>query len=146
MPQKLLRLNAEDRDDLTVIAAAMQDAIFIVRDLVVDRRGRRFVATVNRFRWETANVPGPWERVRSALAVESVLGVRSRNVKLGAHDAAGAMLDIAFAPAAEPPGGVIAFKLAGDGEIALDVECIDVTLTDIGPAWPTPNRPDHGRL
>ena len=140
-----LRLRAEDTADLTVLAAALQDAIFVVGDLAFDARERRFIASVNRFRWEDARQPGPYERVRAALSVETVLGVKSRKVRLGARDAAGSLLDIGFAAGAEPPGGALNLRLGGGGEITLDVECIDVTLTDVGAPWLTPNRPDHER-
>lgn len=145
MPVQPLRLRAEDTDDLSVIAAAAQDAIFVVGDLSFDARERRFIASVNRFRWEGARKRGPYERVRSALCVDTVLAVKSRKLRLGAKDAAGAILDIGFVSGAEAPGGVINLRLGGGGEISLDVECIDVTLTDVGAPWPTPNRPDHER-
>jgi hypothetical protein len=137
-----LRLRAEDADDLAVISAALQDAAFVLRDLAFHARERRFVATVNRFRWETAKRLGPWERVRTVFAVETVLAARSRKVRVGADDATGALLDVAFEPG-EPPGGAIRLRLAGGGEIELDVECIDVTFTDVSAPWPTGNRPDH---
>lgn len=145
MPAQPLRLRAEDTDDLAVIAAATQDAIFVVRDLAFDARGRRFVASVNRFCWEDAGKRGPFERVRAAISVDTVMRVKSRKLRLGASDAAGAILDITFVAAAEPPGGMINLRLGGGGEIALDVECIDVTLTDMGAPWPTASRPDHER-
>lgn len=137
-----LRLRAEDAEDLAIVSAAVQDAVFVLRDMVFDARERRFVATVNRFRWETAKSRGPWERVRAAIAVESVLGVRSRKVRIGEAEATGALLSIGF-EAAEPPGGALRLRLAGGGEVELDVECIDVTLTDVSAPWPTAHRPDH---
>lgn len=146
MASPLLRLRAEDEADLAVMAAALQDAVFVMRDLVFDARERRFVASVNRFRWEAAGKRGPYERVRSAIAFDSVLAVKSRKVRLGADDSTGALLDIGFAANGEPPAGIISLKLAGGGEIALDAECIDATLTDVGAPWRTPNRPDHERF
>lgn len=145
MPAQPLRLRAEDTEDLTVIAAATQDAIFVVGDLAFDARERRFVATINRFRWEDAKKRGPFERVRAAISAETVIGVKSRNLRRGAKDAVGAILDIGFVAGAEPPGGVLQLRLGGGGEISLEVECIDVTLTDVGAPWPTPSRPDHER-
>lgn len=140
-----VRLQAEDEADLGVLAAAIQDSVFLVRDLAYTPRERRFVASLNRFRWETAGKRGPWERVRSALSVETVQSVRSRRLQLGEGDATGLLLDVAFAPT-EEPGGVISLRLAGGGEIALAVECIDVALTDVGRPWPTPHRPDHEKF
>jgi hypothetical protein len=38
---------------------------------------------------------------------------------------------------------MVSLLLAGGGEIVLEVECLDALLLDVGPAWPTPRRPDH---
>jgi hypothetical protein len=145
MPPSPLRLRAEDKEDLAVLAAAIQDAAFVMGDIVYDPRARRFTAQLNRFRWETARKRGPFERVRSVLAIETVLGVQSRNVRLGVADAAGVILDARFDAGAEEPAGAIVVSLGGGGDIRLEVECIDATLTDFGDPWPTPRRPDHER-
>ena len=54
---KPLRLKAEDQDDLTVISAALQDAVGQLGDFSFDARSRRFLMVVNRYRWEAAR-PG----------------------------------------------------------------------------------------
>lgn len=142
MAARPLRLRAEDAEDLGVLSAATQDAIFLVRDLAFDPRERRFIATVNRFRWETARSRGPYERVRAALCIETALSVKSRKLRLGAGEATGSLLEVAFVLGDEP-GGTVVLRLAGGGEIAIEVECIDVTLTDVGAPWPTAHRPNH---
>lgn len=141
----MLHLLAEDATDLEVIAAAAQDALVRVADLAFDAKARRFSADVARFRWEVAGDHGPYERVRAALSFESVTGVRTRNLLRDHPDALASILSLKFDADEEPPGGVARLVLAGGGEIALDVECLDVTLADLGPAWPTPRRPDHDR-
>jgi len=138
-----LRLLAEDAADLEVIAAAAQDALARVGDIAFDNKARRFSMMVNRFRWENAAADGPFERVRAALSFEGVLAVKSRKLRLDAPDALAAVLSISFQPAEEPPGGLVKILLAGDGEIALDVECLDALLVDLGESWRTPRRPDH---
>lgn len=135
---------AEDASDLEIISAAAQDALVRMGEAAFDPRARRFSALVNRFRWETAN-ERRFERVRAALSFESVLRVRSKRVRLDAPDALASILSIGFTPDAEPPGGVVRLLLAGGGEIALDVECIDALLIDMGEAWRTPRRPDHDK-
>ena len=129
-----LKLLAEDAADLDIIAAAAQDALVRMGDVSFDRKARRFTVLINRFRWETAGERGPFERVRSALSFESVLNVKSRKLRQDATDALAAVLQVDFKPAEEPPGGVV------------EVECLDALLMDIGPAWPTPRRPDHEKL
>lgn len=138
-----LKLLAEDAADLDIIAAAAQDALVRVSDLAFDQKARRFTALINRFRWETAGEQGPYERVRSALSFESVLNVKSRKVRHDAPEALAAVLQVGFTPADEPPGGIVQVVLAGGGEIAVEVECLDALLMDIGAPWRTPRRPDH---
>ena len=139
----MLKLMAEDAADLEIIAAAAQDGLLRVGDVSLDRRARRFTALFNRFRWETAGEKGPFERVRAALSFESVLNVRSRKLRQDAPDALAAILSLTFSAGAEPPGGEVRLLLAGGGEIALEVECLDAVLLDVGPVWKTPRRPDH---
>ena len=139
----MLKLMAEDAADLDIIAAAVQDALVRVGDMSLDPRVRRFTALINRFRWEDAGERGPYERVRAALSFEGVLKVKSRNVRRDAADALASILSVTFLPAEEPPGGEVRVLFAGGGEIALQVECLDALLLDLGPVWPTPRRPDH---
>ncbi|HVY86904.1 MAG TPA: DUF2948 family protein [Caulobacterales bacterium] len=138
-----MRLLAEDIADLDVIAAAAQDALVRVGDLTFDKKARRFSALLNRFRWEKADGHGPYERIRAGLAFEGVLSVKSRKIRTDAPDAFASLLSLKFIPAEEPPAGVVRLIFAGDGEIMLDVECLDVVLADVGDPWPTPRRPDH---
>ncbi|MEZ5971029.1 MAG: DUF2948 family protein [Hyphomonadaceae bacterium] len=143
MTTGLLRLMAEDAGDLDIIGAAVQDALVRVGEISFDKKARRFTIMLNRFRWETAGEKGPYERVRSALSFEGVLGVKSRRVRADIDEALASLLSIGFIPEEEPPGGVVRLLLAGGGEIAVDVECLDVVLIDMGPTWSTPRRPDH---
>jgi len=140
-----LKLLAEDAADLEVIAAAAQDALLRMGELSFDPKARRFTAVINRFRWEAAEAQGPYQRVRAALSFESVLGVKSRKLRRDAPEALASILSVEFVPAEEPPGGAVRVTLAGGGEIAIEVECLDALLMDIGAAWTTPRRPDHER-
>ncbi|MET0183242.1 MAG: DUF2948 family protein [Caulobacterales bacterium] len=142
---ELLKLLASEAADLQVISAAVQDSLMHVGDIQFDPKARRFVASLSRFRWEQAGALGPYERVRAALSFESVLQVKSKNLRRDAPDAIADILAIEFDGDAEPPSGTARIVLAGGGEIALGVECLDVTLADIGPVWPTSRRPDHER-
>ena len=137
-----LKLLAEDAEGLAVIAAAVQDALVRPQDIKLDSRSRTFGIEINRFHWERAGKRMPFFRSRAVLAFAGVQGVRSRAVSKDV-DAVHALMDVAFVPAAEPPGGVITLTFAGQMQIELTAECLDVTLADIGPAWPTRRKPDH---
>ncbi len=143
MTTGFLRLMAEDAGDLDIIGAAVQDALVRVGEISFDKKARRFTVMINRFRWETAGEKGPYERVRAALSFDGVLGVKSRRVRADIDEALASLLSIGFIPEEEPPGGVVRLLLAGGGEIAVDVECLDAVLIDTGPTWTTPRRPDH---
>ena len=143
MSAGMLRLLAEDEADLDIIGAAVQDALVRVGEMSFDKKARRFTAMIIRFRWEAAGEQGPYERIRSALSFDGVLGVKSRRVRHDSDEALASLLSIGFIPEEEPPGGVVRLLLAGGGEVAIEVECLDAVLLDTGPTWPTPRRPDH---
>jgi hypothetical protein len=138
-----LRLRAEDSAGLQVLSAAMQDSVLTAGDLSYDAKARRFMALVNRFRWENAKDRGPYERIRAVLAVETVTEVQSAKFSRANKKAVASVLSLAFAPDAEPPGGKLSIVLAGGGEIRMNVECIDALLLDMGAPWPTPRKPSH---
>jgi len=138
-----LKLRAEDPADLEIMSAAVQDALLRVNDIVIDRKQRRFTAMISRFRWEIADQAQTFERVRAAVSFEGVLGVKSRRVRNDTPEALASVLSLGFVPDEEPPGGIVRLMLAGGGEIALEVECLDAVLLDVGEVWRTPRKPDH---
>jgi hypothetical protein len=119
-----LRLLAEDKDDLAVLSAALQDAIARVGDIEYDPRGRRLTIGFNRFRWEGAKR----QRVRAGLQVGGVLSLKARRIRRDPD---------------EPPGGVLTLTFAGGGDLRAEVECLDLMLVDVSDPWPTPRAPDH---
>ena len=137
-----LKLLAEDAEGLAIIAAACQDALVKVQDIKFDARARTFGLEINRFQWERAGKRMPYFRSRAVLAFAGVENVRSRALSKDV-DAVHALMDVQFEPATEPPGGVVKLTFAAETQIEVTAECLDVTLADIGPAWPTRRRPDH---
>lgn len=133
-----LRLLAEDADDLAVISAALQDAVGQVGDIRFEPKARRLTLALNRYVWEGRGR----RRVRCGLQFNGVLSVKSRNVRRTPRDAVVELLAIAFTPG-ETPAGMVTLTLAGDGDLRAEVECLDVTLADVSPAWPTPRTPTH---
>ncbi len=142
MAPSVLKLLAEDAEGLGIIASAVQDSLVKPVDIKFDARSRTFGLEINRFQWESAGKRIPFFRSRAVLAFVGVQNVRSRAVSKDV-DAIHSLMDIRFEPAAEPPGGVVTLMFSGQTQIQLTVECLDVTLADIGPAWPTRKKPDH---
>lgn len=144
MEGSILRLLAQDADGLGVIAAAAQDALVRPDAMKWDRRAGAFGLEVNRFQWERAGRRPPYFRSRAVLGFTGVQSVRTTPIPPG-EDAILGLLHIGFEPEAEPPGGVVTLVFAGDVMVQLGVECLEATLLDTGPVWPTRRKPDHGR-
>jgi hypothetical protein len=137
-----LKLLAEDAEGLAIIAAAAQDGLVKAQDIKFDARSRTFGLEINRFQWERAGKRMPFFRSRAVLAFAGVENVRTRGITKDI-DAVYSLMDIRFESAAEPPACVVNLLFSGEAQIAVTAECLDVTLADIGPAWPTRRRPDH---
>lgn len=145
-----LRLKALDAEDLGVIAALVQDAVFPAAEMRWDRKARRFALLLNRFRWEDApNATArrrDFERVQAVLVFEDVMRVQSQGVDKSDPDIVFSLLSVAFAPG-EDGAGRIELTLAGDGVIALDVEALEVVLRDVtrpyvAPSGKAPSHPE----
>ncbi len=139
-----LRLQALDADDLAVISALVQDAVFPVTEMRYQPRQRQFAVLLNRFRWEDRARTGDFERVQSLLVIEDVLRVASTGFDRGETDLIMSLLALAFAPG-EDGAGHVTLTLAGDGEIRLDIECLDISLRDVTRPYRAPSgrAPDH---
>ena len=128
-----LRLMAQDARDLQVLASLAQDAVFPITEMTYAKRQHRFALLLNRFRWEdspaAARTGRPFERVRSLLVFETVLSVRSQNLDRGDKDAVLSLLSVGFTPSDQ--GGAVEIVLSGGGVVLLEVEAIEVTLTDV---------------
>lgn len=144
--ERPLRLRAEGPEDLAVLSALMQDAVLHAGDIAWMPRRRRFTLLVNRFRWEDAERPGrtarPFERVRAILAFDAVLRARASGIDSRDRDLVLSILSIAFEPGVDG-AGCVRIVLAGDGEIALDVECVEASLGDVTRPHAARGMPSH---
>jgi len=138
---KPLRLLAQDADDLSVLSAALQDAVAKIGDIRWDAQRRTLTIACNRFRWEAGGKKG--ERVRSALQFGDVAGVQARNLRRDAKGAVVSLMSIAFEPAEEAPAGVVTLTFSGGGDMRVSVDCLDVALADVSDPWATPRTPGH---
>ncbi len=139
-----LKLLALDEEDLGVVSAHVQDAVFKVAGTLFDLRRGQFSLVINRFVWETAEGRRrSFERRRSVLLFKRVTAVRSLGFDRNDTETVLDLLALRFAQKGDGPDGTIEFVLAGAASIALDVECIEVQLADTGGAWETAFKPRH---
>jgi len=142
-----LKLIALDEEDLSVLAAHLQDAVLRVEDMAYLRGERRFAAVTNRFDWDeasraAASAKTGFVRRRAGLRIDHVTGAKLSGIDLANKDQVLSLLTLTFAPA-EAPQGTITLTFAGGGAVRLEVECIEAALADLGAAWSTGNKPKH---
>ncbi len=131
-----LLLLANAADEVPLISALLQDATVRLDDIAWDRRARRLVLLVNRFRWEADAT-----RVRCAVRVEHVRAVQRRGwTDFIAHDPGVTVLDLL---AWVIDGDVLTLTFAGGPALRIAVECIDLILEDVSEPWPAARRPSH---
>lgn len=142
-----LNLGAMDAEDLKVISALTQDAVFPASEMRFDRKAGRFALLLNRVRWEDRGTARHTpERVQSVLVFETVGQVASQAVPKGDADTILSLLDISF-ELTDAPSGHVTLTLAGDGAIRLTVEALEVSLRDVtrpyaAPSGKLPHHPD----
>lgn len=145
-----LRLIAQDQSDIPVVSSLVQDAVFPADEMRFDRKARRFAILLNRFRWEDSDLARKqgrkFERVRSLLIVQDVLRVRSSGIDRTDRETIFSILSISFQETQDGMGK-LSIVLAGDGEIELEVETLELTLDDVTRPYlaPSGKAPDHGQ-
>lgn len=147
--ERAVTLTAADAEDLQVISAMVQDAVLPITEMTWESGRRRFALLVNRFRWEDREAAErrgrAYERVQSLLVVDDVLKVATQGIDRGETETVLSILAITFEPGEDGTGRVV-LVLAGDGAVALDVECLNVTLRDVTRPYKAPSghAPTHG--
>ena len=146
MTTDALKLMALDEEDLAVISAHMQDAVFLSVDVSFSRVAAQLQLVCNRFVWEKKRgfFKKP-ERRRTALVFKRVTAVRSIGLEREARDAVNNLLSVQFEKSGEGPEGSIVLTLSGGGEIVADVECIEALMSDLSGSWEARARPHHPR-
>jgi hypothetical protein len=140
----VLKLRAEDADDLAVLSACLQDALVVVRDLGYFAEEERFIFVANRFRWETGLCPLPGEephqRILCVVTFCAVTSVAYRGFRRADEDRILCLLAIRCESG---DSGAILLEFAGDAAIRLEASDIQCRAKDLGEPWPTPWRPRH---
>jgi hypothetical protein len=140
-----LRLRAVDADDLSVIAACLQDALIPLSEMAYLADQRRFMAAFTRFQRERLADPTGCEGLtqsQSALVLHDVEAARFR----GLDSRFGAVRLELLTIVSEPgPDGLVHVTLlfAGDAAIQLHVRKLGATLEDFGEPWAATSTPTH---
>lgn len=126
-----LRLLAQEADDVPALSALVQSAAVRADEIAWDRKARRLVLMLSRYRWEA----GDKTRVRSALRVECVAAVKRK-----AWPAGEAVLELL---AVTVEDGAVVLDFAAGATLRVEVECPDLALEDLTEPWPAIREPLH---
>jgi hypothetical protein len=140
-----LRLKAVDADDLSVMAACLQDALIPLSEMVYLPDEHRFLAAFTRFRRECLADPSGRDgltQCQSVLAFTGVEAVRHHGV-----DRRFSAVRLEFLTMVAEPGedglGSVVLIFAGGIAIQLRVREIAATLRDFGEPRPAAAAPHH---
>ncbi len=140
--ERPLRLKALDPEDLAIISALVQDAVFVRSDSRWLKGERRFAILLNRFRWEdlplAERTGRSFERVRSVLSIEDVTHVRGSGLEEIDKDTVLSILSVNWEPGDDGTGSV-ELTLAGDGAIRIEVEALEVVMRDVTRPYHAPS-------
>jgi hypothetical protein len=140
-----LRLKAVDADDLSVLAACLQDALIPLSEMVYVPGERRFLAAFTRFRRECLADPNRCDGLTQCQSVLTFNGVEC--VKHHGLDPRFGGVKLEFLTMVAEPGadGLVTVVLifAGDMALQLRVRGIAATLCDFGEPRPASAAPRH---
>ncbi len=138
--EKPLKLRAQSAEDLSVISAALQDALVPLGDMSHLPDDKTFMMAVNRFRWEREADQA--ERTHAGLRFDAVRRVQYRGIDRSNRSQFLSFLAVAFDGEGAAEGAVV-IHFAGGGAIRLDVGGLYCVLADLGQPWPTQWTPIH---
>jgi hypothetical protein len=140
-----LRLRAVDAQDLSVIAACLQDALVPLSEMAYLADERRFMAAFTRFQRERVvdpNQPEGLTQCQSVLVLHDIEAVRFRGLDSRFGAVRFELLTLISEPAADDLVH-ITLLFAGDAAIQLDARTIAATLEDFGDPWRATTLPTH---
>ncbi len=126
-----LRLLAQEAEDVPALSALVQSAAVRADEIAYDRKARRLVLMLSRYRWEADDKT----RVRAALRIECVTAVQRK-----AWPAGEAVLEL-LAVTLEADSLLLSF--AAGPTLRATVECPDLALEDLTEPWPAIREPQH---
>jgi hypothetical protein len=131
MHDERLTLLGQTPEDLPAISALLQDATLRTQDIAYEKRSRRLVLLLNRYRHESRTP----SRVRSALRLETVETVQRQGWPPGET-----VLALLSLTATE---GWLVLTFAGNTALRARTEVIEVVLEDLAAPWQTTREPRH---
>jgi len=141
--QGYLKLKADDKNDLKVFAAYLQDSITVPQDIKYLEKNKTLICVFNRFMWEDAEkgIFRDNKRIRSALKIDEVRSVKSKNLNPDEKKVL-EFLTVNIEQDNKKNINII-LLFSGNMTISVSVEAINATLEDFSDSWKTKTKPFH---
>lgn len=137
-----LKLLAKDLEDLTILAAHLQDALLPLISMVYEPEKATFSMLANRFCWEhppLVHEEGPiYHRIHAGLCFHNVDKVHHRNL-----DRTGDQRFMSFLTFQQPTPNMVHLICSRGSEIRIETKDLHCQLGDIHDPWPTRQKPMH---
>ncbi len=137
-----LKISAEDKEDLQIIAACLQDALVPLSGLTYDQDKGHFHLLANRFCWECdpedCEGSSYYARVAAGLAFHHVREVQKKDLNLQNKEELVNLLTIQNAE-----DEYIHLIFSGGSEIKLKIDKLCCHLKDVDEPYATANKPCH---
>lgn len=146
---KLLKLAALDGADLEVISAHCQDAVLKSAEVNFTPSSKRVLLPINRFAWEAPSARRwffkTYERRRCVLHIDLATSVRSKGLNKNDPDEVRSILSIDFHADEDETsaGGTVDIVFAGGANLLIEVEALELRMTDLGAVWAANSKPRH---
>ncbi len=138
-PLKLIAFAAQD---LAVVSAMIQDAVTIGSGMLYDRDAKRFMLEMSRYCWEKKRrlLKPRGERVKSILQINTVKALKSRGIDPRDTTTTSTLNLLALRLDGDK---AIEITFSAGAAIRLEIEAVDVLLTDVGEPFAARKRPTH---
>jgi hypothetical protein len=137
-----LRLLAKQDEDVKILAAHLQDALFPLTAMVYERKSATFTLLANRFCWEVEAEDHEGEpvyyRVHSGICCRNIKKIFHRGFERKGQHRVLNLLSLQV-----PTSQNIRMIFSGDKEIHIETKDLHCHLGDLHHPWPTRIKPVH---
>lgn len=147
-----LKLRAESQESLTIISAALQDAILQVGDIRFDKNAHTLTLRASRYMHEQGTqeqntreqgTKKTGKRIQCGVQFHNILSVQAKGIERADPKAYIVLLSVEYEEGKTPPGGELCLRFAGGGELRLQAEYIELHLVDYLQTRDTDKQPLH---
>ena len=134
---QLLKLKAQDTEDLNILSACLQDSIVPIKEIHYDKAQNRFTLLVNRYQWEKKETKPNGTRIHSALSFEDVT-----KAQFTGFDPKASLSQNLSLLSLQHQAPYVYLSFADKASIRLEVKELKAKLRDADVSWPA-KVPSH---